>query len=112
MSVQSFISFLDENPEIATKVAGCPTFDDVAVIATQNGFEITGAELTKHAAVATAELSDEDLEAVAGGSWTSHPSTDAAATTATVGSAAVATSAVVSAAVEAAGSVAAIIVAK
>ena len=108
MSVQSFISFLDENPEIATKVAGCPTFDDVAVIATQNGFEITGAELTKHAAEATAELSDEDLEAVAGGSWTSHPSTDAAATTATVGSAAVATSA----AVEAVGSVAAIIVAK
>jgi len=103
MSIQLFTSFLDENPEIAAQVAACSTFDDVAVIATQNGFEITGAELTKHAAEATAELSDEDLEAVAGGSWTQTPSGDASATTATVGSIA----AITSAAVEAGAGVAA-----
>jgi predicted ribosomally synthesized peptide with nif11-like leader len=95
MSLQAFISFLDENPEIASKVAACPTFDDVAIIANQNGFDVTGAELTKHAAESTAELSDEALEAVAGGSWTSTPSGDAKATTATIGISASVTSAII-----------------
>ena len=33
-------------------------------------FSISGAELIKYAAEQTAELSDEQLEAVAGGTWT------------------------------------------
>lgn len=88
MSVQEFTSFLDANPAVAAEVAACPTFDDVAAIAQKNGFNVTGAELTKHAAQATAELSDDALEAVAGGSWTESSSGDATATTAAVGSAA------------------------
>ena len=37
---------------------------------------MNGAELTKYAAEQTAELSDADLEAVAGGSWSGSQSTD------------------------------------
>lgn len=88
MSVQDFTAFLDANPTIAAEVAACATFDDVATIAQSNGFNLTGAQLTKHAAEATAELSDEALEAVAGGAWTESPSGDAVASTAAVGSAA------------------------
>ena len=88
MSVEAFSAFLNSNPDIASKVAACATFDEVAAIAKANGFSVTGAELTKHAAKATTELSDDQLEAVAGGSWTESPSGDATATTAAVGSAA------------------------
>lgn len=99
MSVQAFSDFLNSNPDIASKVASCATYDEVAVIAKANGFNVTGAELTRFAAQATSELSDEALEAVAGGSWTESSSGDAVATTAAVGSAATATSAGISATV-------------
>jgi len=74
MSIQAFSEFLDSHADVAQKVASCATFDDVSVIAKANGFEVTGAELTQHAAKATSELSDESLEAVAGGAWSSQPS--------------------------------------
>lgn len=93
MSVEAFSEFLNANPDTASKVAACSTFDEVAAIAKSNGFTVTGAELTKHAAKATSELTDDQLEAVAGGSWTESPSGDATATTAAVGSAATATGA-------------------
>ena len=95
MSVEAFSEFLDSHPDVATKVAACACYDEVSVIAKANGFEVSGAELTKYAAKATAELSDADLEAVAGGSWTESPSGDATATTAAASGAAAATSAIV-----------------
>ena len=70
MSVEAFTKFLDANPEVAKKVAACQNYNEVAEIAKANGINVNGAELTKYAAEQTAELSDEDLEAVAGGSWT------------------------------------------
>ena len=70
MSVEAFTKFLDANPEVAKKVAACQNYNEVADIAKANGMNVSGAELTKYAAEQTAELSDEDLEAVAGGSWT------------------------------------------
>lgn len=88
MSVKAFSEFLDSHPDIATKVSACATYDQVAEIAKANGFQITGAELTKYAAQATSELSDEALEAVAGGSWSGKTSTDVAIGTAVGGSAA------------------------
>ena len=91
MSVKAFSEFLDTHPDIAAEVASCATYDQVALIAKANGFELTGAELTKYAAQATSELSDEALEAVAGGSWTGKTSSDVAVGTAVAGS--VATSA-------------------
>ena len=69
MSVSSFAAFLDSHPDIANKVASCATYDQVAEIAKSNGFNLTGAELTKFAAETTVQLNDEELEAVAGGSW-------------------------------------------
>ena len=99
MSVEAFSDFLNSNPDVATKVAACSTFDEVSAIAKANGFNVTGAELTKHAAKATTELSDDQLEAVAGGSWTESPSGDATATTAAVGSAATATGSAIGATV-------------
>ena len=69
MTVEAFTKFLDANPEVAKKVAACQNYNEVAEIAKANGINISGAELTKYAAEQTAQLSDEQLEAVAGGSW-------------------------------------------
>ena len=95
MSVEAFTEFLYSHPDVATKVAACACYNEVSVIAKANGFEVSGAELTKYAAKATSELSDAELEAVAGGSWTESPSGDATATTAAASGAAAATSAIV-----------------
>ena len=69
MSIEAFTKFLDANPEVAKKVAACQNYNEVAEIAKANGINVSGAELTKFAAEQSAELSDEQLEAVAGGSW-------------------------------------------
>ena len=70
MSIEAFTKFLDANPEVAKKVAACQNHNEVAEIAKANGINVSGTELTKYAAEQTSELSDEALEAVAGGSWT------------------------------------------
>ena len=69
MSIEAFAKFLDDNPEVDKKVAACQNYNEVAEIAKANGINVSGAELTKYAAEHTAELSDADLEAVAGGAW-------------------------------------------
>ena len=69
MSVEAFTKFLDANPEVAQKISACQNYNEVAEIAKANGIEVSGAELTKFAAEQTSELSDEALEAVAGGAW-------------------------------------------
>ena len=75
MSIEAFTKFLDANPEVAKKVAACQNYNEVADIAKANGINVTGVELTKYAAEQTAQLSDEALEAVAGGSWTGDGTT-------------------------------------
>ena len=67
MSIEAFTKFLDANPDVAMKVAACQNYNEVAEIAKANGISVTGAEITKHAAQLASELSDEALEAVAGG---------------------------------------------
>ena len=76
MSIEAFTKFLDDNPEVAKKVAACQNYNEVAEIAKANGINVSGAELTKFAAEQTAELSDADLEAVAGGAWVQGGSLD------------------------------------
>ena len=78
MSIEAFTKFLDANPDVAKKVAACQNYNEVAEIAKANGINVTGAELTKHAAQQTSELSDEALEAVAGGAWTPGSNTNTA----------------------------------
>ena len=70
MSIEAFTKFLDANPEVAKKVSACQNYNEVADIAKANDINVSGAELTKYVAEQTAELSDADLEAVAGGAWT------------------------------------------
>ena len=67
MTIEAFIKFLDDKPEVAKKVAACENYNEVAEIAKANGFNFTGLEFTKYAAKLTGELSDAQLEAVAGG---------------------------------------------
>ena len=67
MTIEAFIKFLDDQPEVAKKVAACENYNEVAEIAKANGFNFTGLEFTKYAAKLTGELSDAQLEAVAGG---------------------------------------------
>ena len=76
MSIEAFTKFLDANPEVAKKVAACQNHNEVAEIAKANGINVSGAELTRYAAEQTAELSDADLEAVAGGAWVEGGSLD------------------------------------
>ena len=76
MSIEAFTKFLDANPEVAKQVAACQNYNEVAEIAKANGINVSGAELTKFAAEQTAELSDADLEAVAGGAWVQGGSLD------------------------------------
>ena len=68
MSLEAFNTFLSSNPEALEKVKACANHDEVAAIAKANGIDVSGAELLKAAAQATAELDDDALEAVAGGS--------------------------------------------
>ena len=65
---------------MAKQVAACQNYNEVAEIAKANGINVTGAELTRYRAEQTAELSDEALEAVAGGSWTGSKVGDGFAT--------------------------------
>ena len=69
MSIEAFAHFLHENPEVAKEVADCQNYNEVAEIAKANNFNVSGTDLTKYAAEQTSELSDEELEAVAGGTW-------------------------------------------
>ena len=49
-SIEAFTEFLDDNPEVAQKVAACQNYNEVADIAKANGINVSGAELTKFAA--------------------------------------------------------------
>ena len=73
MSIEAFNKFLGANPEVVKKIVACQNYNEVAEIAKANGINVSGTELTKYAAEQTSELSDEALEAVAGGSWTPGP---------------------------------------
>ena len=85
MSLEAFNTFLASNPEATEKVKACSNHAEVVAIAKANGIDLSAAELMKAAAQATAELDDDALEAVAGGSWTGSKESDTM-NTAAVGS--------------------------
>ena len=64
-SAQSFMERLKSDKEFAAKAEGCQTFDDLVTFAKQAGYDFSAREAQ---AVAGA-LSDEELEAVAGGKY-------------------------------------------
>ena len=85
MSLEAFSTFLESNPEALEKVKACANHAEVAAIAKANGIDVSPAELMKSAAKATAELDDDALEAVAGGSWTGSSGNDTTTTINVIG---------------------------
>ena len=69
MSITNFAEWLDNNPEIEKKVKSALSLDEVIKLAKDNGFIITKEELSEYSSNQATELSDDALEAVAGGAW-------------------------------------------
>ena len=64
--LDALIARLASDPAFATALAAAATADDAQRVAAEHGFDVTSGELA--AATSESELSDQDLEAVAGGS--------------------------------------------
>lgn len=75
-NLDGFITFLSSNPDIEQSCANAATYNDVAAIAKANGFEVSGADLVKHASTQVNELRDEQLESISGGGWVGSNSED------------------------------------
>ena len=67
MSIKALQDLITANPEALAKVKSAAHHAEVSQIAKGYGIEVTPAEILKHAAQQTAELDDDALEAVAGG---------------------------------------------
>ena len=93
MSIAALQSLLESNPEALAKVKSAANHAEVAEIAKGYGVTVSAAEVMKHAATQTAELDDEELEAVAGGAWGDSTGQDTKNTTAAGGAAAAAVTA-------------------
>ena len=73
MSIKALQDLIEANPEALAKVKSAANHAEVSEIAKGYGIEVTPAEVMKYAAQQTAELDDDALEAVAGGSWSELP---------------------------------------
>ena len=69
MSIKALQDLLEANPEALAKVKSASNHAEVSQIAKGYGVDVSAAEVMKFAAQQTAELDDDALEAVAGGSW-------------------------------------------
>ncbi len=65
--LEAFMAKVKNDKSLQEKLAGAKTANDAAAIAKAAGFDMTGAELVRHEAKMTSELSDAELDAVAGG---------------------------------------------
>jgi predicted ribosomally synthesized peptide with nif11-like leader len=74
--LSKFGEFLNLNPEIAKKCATSTNYDEVAAIAAENGFAVTTIEIIREASSQVTELNDEQLESVAGGTWSGDDAND------------------------------------
>ena len=63
----ALLAKLKEDPDLREKLQGAADLDAVLVIAKDAGFDISKADWLKYQAQQTLELSDEELEGVAGG---------------------------------------------
>jgi predicted ribosomally synthesized peptide with nif11-like leader len=70
MSEEQFsalVAKLQEDTELAEKLIGAADFDAAVAMAQEAGFDVSKADWLRYQAQQTLELSDDDLEAVAGG---------------------------------------------
>ncbi|MCP9815002.1 Nif11-like leader peptide family RiPP precursor [Synechococcus lacustris] len=65
--IQALAAKLKDDPGLQKKINGAVELDDYLMIAKEAGFEISKAEFMRYKAKLALELSDEDLENVAGG---------------------------------------------
>ena len=73
MSIKALQDLIEANPEALAKVKSASNHAEVSQIAKGYGVDVSAAEVMKFAAQQTAELDDDALEAVAGGSWSDLP---------------------------------------
>jgi predicted ribosomally synthesized peptide with nif11-like leader len=70
----AFLAQLKDDPGLAAKLRDAPGLDAIISVAQAAGFDVSKADWLKHQAKQVMDLSDSELEAVAGGvSWCCDP---------------------------------------
>lgn len=64
-AARAYVERVKRDEEFASRVSSASSKEERAIIAKSEGYDFTPEELSK----VTSELSDEELEAVSGGSW-------------------------------------------
>lgn len=67
--IQALIQAVRSSPELQQKLAAATNNDDAARIATEAGFELSSDDINKAITGTSIELTDAELEMVAGGGW-------------------------------------------
>ncbi len=67
--IQALIQAVRSSPELQQKLAAATNNDDAARIATEAGFELSSDDINEAITGTSIELTDAQLEMVAGGSW-------------------------------------------
>jgi predicted ribosomally synthesized peptide with nif11-like leader len=67
--IQAFIDAVKANPELQQNLAASTSFEDAARIAREAGLGVSSEQLSQALEVGSVELSDAELEVVAGGGW-------------------------------------------
>ena len=67
--IQALIQAVRSSPELQQKLAAATNTDDAARVATEAGFELSSDDINEAITVTSIELTDADLEMVAGGGW-------------------------------------------
>ena len=76
MTVESFLKLLSDDSSFLEQVNAAQTMSDLIAVAGQRGIVLTPEEVIKMAASSVNELSDAQLEAIAGGTWTGNNGAD------------------------------------
>jgi predicted ribosomally synthesized peptide with nif11-like leader len=71
--LSALLAKLKDDAGLQEKLKGVADLDGAVAIAKEAGFDVSKADLLKHQAKQTLELSDEELEGVAGGGKTNSP---------------------------------------
>lgn len=67
--IQALIQAVSSSPELQQKLAAATNIDDAARIAAEAGFELSSDDINEAITGASIELTDAELEMVAGGGW-------------------------------------------
>ena len=67
--IQSMIEAVKSKPELQSRLQTISSFEEAAALAQEAGFTLTPEELKQSVENGSVELSDSELENVAGGGW-------------------------------------------